>query len=391
MALPITHSTVLRRARFLGLVAPLLLALSCSAPPGVGDDEEDESDGLSAYGGPGAGAATGASGLQPAPGGTGGTTSGSANGAGGSAGSEGPGVNPGLSPSPGSAGQSANPAGAAGTAGAAGATATSSDGAVAGASGAGTQGSAGSGAMPPVVPPVVTPPVTPPIVTPPVVTPPAAANANCPGQFFCDDFEGVAASAAPSAALWKIMASYAITTQSANVQVSADNQHGGSQALRVIGAQSRNGVIATLPQTKYFLRAWLQVDAAPRGPVLIGLGSDQNSEVRLRIFNQSWATINAVPGDGVFPDGAKSGNCPGCVTLTPNRWFCAEFSIDDAARSATLWIDEVEAATIVNGQGGWVTQPAAPQMFLGSMGLEGGTAGVWIDDVVAGPARIFCD
>ena len=56
-----------------------------------------------------------------------------------------------------------------------------------------------------------------------------------------------------------------------------------------------------------------------------------------------------------------------------------------------LWIDGVEAASIANGEGGWPVQPASPQMFVGSMGLQGGETAVWIDDVAAGPQRIGCN
>ena len=227
---------------------------------------------------------------------------------------------------------------------------------------------------------------TPPGNTVPPV-PPAPSNQDCPGQFFCDGFEGVAAGSSPSASLWKLFDNYNSPPTSANVQVSAANAHGGSRAVRVVAASGRSGIEANLPQASYFVRAWLQVDSAPRGPVLIGLGADQNAETRLRIFNQSWATINAVPGDAVRPEGATSGNCPTCVTLVPNQWFCAEMSVDNSAKTATLWIDDVEATTLTNAP----AQPAAPKMFVGSMGLEGGQTGVWIDDVVAGPARIGCD
>jgi len=223
-------------------------------------------------------------------------------------------------------------------------------------------------------------------------TGPTPSSGDCSGQFFCDGFESVAAGASPATSLWQLIADYAPTAQSPNVQVSAANAHSGSQALRVVASQSRNGVVADLPQTRYFVRAWLQLDATPLGPVFIGLGTDQNSETRLRLSNQSYAVINTVgPGDAVRPNEATTGNCPTCRTLTPNRWFCAELFIDNASQAATLWIDGVEAASIVNGQGGWPVQPATPQLFLGSMGLQGGQAGAWIDDVVAGPERIGCE
>ena len=72
-------------------------------------------------------------------------------------------------------------------------------------------------------------------------------------------------------------------------------------------------------------------------------------------------------------------------------FLTSSFVFDNAAQAATLWIDGVEAAEIVNGEGGWPVQPATPAMFVGSMGLQGGQTGVWIDDVAAGPVRIGCD
>jgi hypothetical protein len=222
--------------------------------------------------------------------------------------------------------------------------------------------------------------------------PPPPTNGNCPGEFFCDDFENVAAGASPNPALWQVIANYAPTAQSANVQVSTGNANSGTRAVRVVSANSRNGIVARLPATRYFMRAWLQIDSAPLGPAFIGLGTDQNSETRLRIQGQSFAAINTVgPGDAVRPSAANGGNCPECVRLVPNEWFCAEFFIDEATRAATLWINGVEAAAIVNGEGGWPIQPASPAMFIGSMGLQGGSAGVFIDDVVAGPQRIGCN
>jgi hypothetical protein len=239
-------------------------------------------------------------------------------------------------------------------------------------------------------PPAQPPPAQPPPAQPPPAQPPSA-TADCGTAFFCDDFETVAAGTSPAAALWEIIDSYSVVEQSANVLVSSDNARSGGQALRVLAA-SRAGVRGTLPQTRYFVRAWLQIDSAPEGPVFIGLGTDQNSEARLRIQGESFATINTVgPGDKVHPDAANSGVCGDCVTLTPNTWFCAEMFIDNATQNATLWIDGVEAASKINGDGGWPVQPANPSLFLGSMAVQGGSTGVWIDDVAAGPERLGCN
>jgi hypothetical protein len=260
----------------------------------------------------------------------------------------------------------------------------------AGAGGAGNApatGAAGGAQMPPAQPGMMPPPA----MMPPA-TPPPTAPVNCGSQFLCEDFEGVAAGASPNAAVWTLFDSYSQRATSPNVQVSTQLAHGGRQALHVVASGGRSGIVATLPQSSYFMRAWLNIEAAPVGPVFIGLGTDQNSEIRLRIQGRSAATINTFGQgtDAVHPD-ANSGNCPECITLTPNRWFCAEFSIDNAGQNATLWIDGVEAASIVNGDKGWPAQPAQPKLFVGSMGLQGGMTGVYVDDVAAGPTRIGCN
>jgi hypothetical protein len=64
-----------------------------------------------------------------------------------------------------------------------------------------------------------------------------------------------------------------------------------------------------------------------------------------------------------------------------------EFHVDDAAQSATLWIDGVEAAVL---NGSWPAMPDNASVFLGDMRIQDGTD-VYIDDVVAGPARIGCN
>jgi hypothetical protein len=72
-----------------------------------------------------------------------------------------------------------------------------------------------------------------------------------------------------------------------------------------------------------------------------------------------------------------------------NEWFCAELAIDNAASTATLFIDDVEVA--VAGPDAFATQPPQPLLFLGSWGLQGGATGVFIDDVAVGPERFGCN
>ncbi|HWO10542.1 MAG TPA: LamG-like jellyroll fold domain-containing protein [Polyangiaceae bacterium] len=189
--------------------------------------------------------------------------------------------------------------------------------------------------------------------------------------------------------MWTIISGFAPAQQSDAVQVSADNARTGTRALRVTASGSRNGVRAQLPQSSYYVRAFFQFDAVPLGPVFIGAGNDQNDETRFRIQGQSFATINTTAGDAVRPGNANGGGCPDCVPLTPNEWTCVEMFVDDAAQTATLSINGVEAA--VAEPGVFTNQPDQPLLFLGSWGLQGGQAGVWIDDVAVGPQPFGCD
>jgi hypothetical protein len=368
-------------------VFPVALALACSAPPGTGEEDDvPEFQGTLGASGPAA-PATAAPGTGTPSGTPPASNNAPATGAGGASGNEQVGAGAPLTPPSGaSAGQTSGAGGSA-------MVAPPSPNVGAGGNSMGT----GGASMSPVgqnpgnnQPPVTPPPVTPPPVNPPPVNPPPSGD--CAGQFFCDDFEGVADGASPTAALWTIIDGYSERPSSANVQVSADNARSGGQALRVANTNSRSGIVAELPQQRYFVRAFLMADAVPLGPVFMGLGTDQSSETRLRIQGQSFATINTMGlGEQVHPGAANSGNCPQCVTLAANEWFCAEMFIDNAAQNATLWIDDVEAASVVNGEGGWPVQPANPKAFIGLMALQGGSTGVWIDDVVAGPNRIGCN
>jgi hypothetical protein len=206
----------------------------------------------------------------------------------------------------------------------------------------------------------------------------------------------VAAGGSPNPGLWSLVANYNYSTgPTPLVQVSGQNSFTGAQALRV-ESNGLAGVIALIPQKRFFVRARMQVDAAPLGPVLMALGGqdgnqDHDNELRFRIQQQSWATINIIPGDAVLPQAARNGNCPTCPSVRPNEWMCVEFFADDAAQDAILWIDNVEAARVSGGDGGWPPFPSSPRLRLGSMALQGGQTGVWIDDVAAGPERIGCD
>jgi hypothetical protein len=404
-------SITFARSTALVAVASLLLAAGCSAPPGTdtGDDGVPPFSGALPSGGAGAsgGVTTPSTGAPPAaapsPTGTGGAASEQTGGSG-----------IGLQPSPPPPAQSgAQNAGAGGSTMVSGAAGSSS---APGAAGSSFEPDPGAAGAPPAAPndgqqpPPQAPPPNdgqqppndgqPPPPNdgqqpPPQEPPPPAAPApsgDCTGAFFCDGFDSVAAGASPTSAVWRVIDGFNVTDASAKVTVSTADARSGAQSLRITEDGGRTGVLATLPQSSYFVRAFFKLDAAPLGTVFIGGGTSENNETRFRIQGQSYATINSVGsvGDPVRPANANSGNgCPDCFTLPVNEWFCAELGIDNATSTATLFINDVEVA--VAGADAFASQPAQPLLFLGSWGLQGGATGAFIDDVAVGPERFGCN
>lgn len=213
-------------------------------------------------------------------------------------------------------------------------------------------------------------------------------SADCGTALLCDDFEGVAAGNSPDPALWDLIVGYNPTQgQTDSVQVTTAQAHSGSQSVFVSGDNGRTGMIGTIAADDYHVRAWMFAESAPLGPVLAGFGSDGNNEVRFRIWNNSWATINSTVGDDLVPQAARAGNCPDCPVVPAGQWFCMEYFVNNSAQTATLSIDGQEAAVL---NGSWPNMPAEPQIFLGVMRIQDG-ANIYVDDVVASLNPIGCN
>ncbi len=221
---------------------------------------------------------------------------------------------------------------------------------------------------------------------------PGNPGGACGELLLCDDFEGVASGSSPDPNKWSLVAGYTEVEQTNVVRVGSEQARSGSQALRV-DKDGLAGIFTAVAERSFFLRAFMRVDAAPLGPTLIGIGSDTQpeSEVRFRIQQNSWATINVVPGDAVLPQAARENNCPTCPAVPVDQWFCVEFAVDADAREATLWFDGTEVATASESVGGFPEMPSPIPVRLGTMSLQGGETGVWIDDVAISTTRIGCD
>lgn len=217
---------------------------------------------------------------------------------------------------------------------------------------------------------------------------PPVTGVDCGSALLCDDFEGIAAGSSPDPAIWDMIVSYNQTSgQTDSIQVTTEQAHSGNQSVFVSGANGRTGMIGTINASNYYVRAWMFAESAPLGPVLAGFGADGNNEVRFRIWNNSWATINSTVGDDLVPQAARAGNCPDCPVVPAQQWFCMEYFVNDAAQTATLWIDGDEAAVL---NGSWPNMPADPKIFLGVMRIQDGTD-LFIDDVVASVNPIGCN
>lgn len=216
---------------------------------------------------------------------------------------------------------------------------------------------------------------------------PPSGGGDCSQLLLCEDFESANA---PDPAKWSLVANYTYDiTQSDLIRVGTEQKHGGSKALRV-DANGLAGILADIPAQKFYVRAFMRVDAAPLGPVLMAVGADHNSELRFRIQQNSWGTINIVPSDSVLPQAAREGNCPTCPQVTANEWFCMEFFVDAATKSAGLWLNGVETED-ASGIGDFPNVGNPVRLRFGTMDLQGGSTGVWVDDIKVGTQRLGCE
>jgi hypothetical protein len=211
----------------------------------------------------------------------------------------------------------------------------------------------------------------------------------------CDDFESVAVGASPDASRWSLTRDFSPIAATPDIAIDNTNAHGGAQSVRVAGTSSLREIVGRVAADRVFVRAFMRLSAAPTGggPVVMAVGGDQNADIRLRLWAGEVATLNTGAGDSIVPNAATSGNCPECLDVPSNAWFCAEMFVDNAQRSATIWIDGAEAASVVNNNWNstWPAFPTPTNVRLGFWGLQGASnTQVWIDDVAVGTERVGC-
>lgn len=224
------------------------------------------------------------------------------------------------------------------------------------------------------------------------------ATADCSALPLCADFESDSVGSVPAGFTANL--NYNSGTNPERVAVTEEKAHSGSRSVKVVGPEGLYGLEYASPGDTFYFRSWLKVEDLSAGnPVIVGVGTSNNEEMRMRLVKKApndfhAVAANASSGDGLSPANAGGGlACTDCVAL-PSDWFCFEMYVDKASQTLKFWVDGEQAVNIENNMpwSGDATWPASMSVLrIGSMALEGGGATVFIDDVAVGPERIGCD
>jgi hypothetical protein len=345
----IAPPSVMGRARWLAVGLLSGLAVSCSEDAGVGQPTAGAAGQVSTSGAAQGGAASGGSGGSAGSATTAGSASGGTSG------------------------------GSVGSAGSAGSVTGGSGGAGGGA--AGTGGSGGS-----------------------------APGAGCAGKQYivCEDFEAATAGAVPTG--W---------TKQGEIAVAMDQAKSGTKSLK-IGATEKGprriarsaSELGTAHWGRLFYRVQLPVPTVNPSKnggntvihsTLVGLSAARplggTAEYRVldTIMNQTKKHnfIYNVQIDG----GSEFGHETAYTYDYKDTWTCAEWHVDNAAKSYTLYIDDMDVTGVkvvgdksVNGSKDAELPASFMQMNIGWYNYQAGDGGftVWIDDIAMNSTRVGC-
>jgi hypothetical protein len=388
---------------WVGIVVPSLAGVSCSAPPGSGDDGSvPEYRGMLQGGVPAAG--------SPIPGSP--TTN--PNGA--------------LSPSPSAgtappeaigsqaggvpvdtSGANGNDMGASNGAGGSASVSPQTPATNTGAGGSAMPGAAGGGNPPiddepddgPVEPPPV---VNPPVDEPPPMSPGPAGTGCAPGAaFFCEDFEALAVGTATASNGWRPEGTLSIDSQVAQGTRSLHLQPNGGQFSRIVLTPFAP------PNNSFFGRMNVFVQAFPTAPAyshFVFVEVTGNGGERVRPIGGQFIPEGNGPSTywGVGSDAGATGDWTKWEprVLTENgRWICMEWQMNAADNSVRVFIDGVarpELGVSTNDHGGSGSPfvfPTFNSIWLGWWNFQGGTTpaqfNIWLDDIVLSSQRVGCD
>jgi hypothetical protein len=237
-----------------------------------------------------------------------------------------------------------------------------------------------------------------------------SASGSCAGKQYiiCEDFEATAEGEVPTG--W---------TKQGEIGVAVDQAKGGTKSLKVGSAESGARRIARSASElgaahwgRLFYRVQLPVPTVNTGKnngntvihsTIVGLSaaypSGGTAEYRVldTIMNQS-KKHNFIYNVQI-QDGAEFGHETAYTYDYKDTWTCAEWQVDNTAKSYTLYIDDMDVTGVkvaadkaVNG-GNAANLPASfMQMNIGWYNYQAGDGGftVWIDDIAMNSTRVGC-
>jgi hypothetical protein len=238
----------------------------------------------------------------------------------------------------------------------------------------------------------------------------SATGASCAGKQYivCEDFEATTEGEVPTG--W---------TKQGDVGVAVDQAKGGTKSLKVGSTEKGPRRIARSASElgaahwgRLFYRVQLPVPAVNPGKndgntvihsTLVGLtatrpmGGTAEYRVLDTIMNQSKKHnfIYNVQIQG----GSEFGHETGYTYDYEDTWTCAEWQVDNTAKSYTLYIDEMDVTGVkvvadkaVTGGDDAELPASFTQMNIGWYNYQAGDGGftVWIDDIAMSSTRVGC-
>jgi hypothetical protein len=235
---------------------------------------------------------------------------------------------------------------------------------------------------------------------------------GCAGLPLCDDFEGDAPGAPPSAALWSVELGCNPNTTNSRVDgglavgVVDSLAHGGQRSLRVVGGDScgyyvvNTTALKALPANVY-ARFWAQFSGPPttnhNGFLSMKTGASTD-QLRLG-FQGDVMAWNYFGPDTTLPDIDPVGEAQSAPTR-PGQWDCIELHLDQGNGHLEVWLNGVavpglgfDGASVQGVSDQWRSSgPAAHSLRTDGVGWRGQSASYppRVDDHARGSQRIGC-
>jgi hypothetical protein len=235
-----------------------------------------------------------------------------------------------------------------------------------------------------------------------------SGSVGCASLPLCDDFEGVAAGAAPDPTKWiPTVLSDCMTTAPAPT-VDTSQHHSGTKSLKVAGtatfcdyAMVGNAAAFKAIGNVVYGRYYVRVETAlPVGHTAFMIFPDQMSGHALRMGGQNGALQwNRQSDDATLPAQSPVGISMSKVPPVAD-WMCLEFMIDQQQGLISTWVDgtlvpglvaDATPTADVDMQWGTTYRPNLTSFNIGWQNYGAGAMNLWFDDVALSSTKIGCD